>query len=248
MWWTRVVVVVFLFRCVKESDSMSTSSTQSNVIFIGIAGPSGCGKSTYAKHLADQLHSPLSPIELDHFFLAPLIIEHSILGRLPSYEQPECLNIPKFSNLLHQIKQKPSDLSTRYHRADCSFDPNEAHIFIIIEGFLLFALSDQINNLFDIKIFLDSTLDECRVQRFRRRHKIPETILAENIQVTEQYQQWFDHLVWHEYLQRRDLQMSKADRIFSSKDYHGRQYRILDNYIIERVKQVPKACEHQVQN
>lgn len=213
---------------------MSESLIQSNVIFIGIAGPSGCGKSTYAKHLADQLHSPLNPIVLDHFFSEPLIIEREILGRRRSFEQPECLNIMKFSNLLHQIKQNPG-LITPYHRTDCLVNSNE-RIVIIVEGFLLFALSDEITNLFDIKIFLDATLDECRLRRFRRRQKIPESILAETIQVSQEFQQWFDHLVWKEYLQRRDLQMFKADRIFSSNDYHGRQYQLLDDYIAERVK------------
>jgi uridine kinase len=41
---------------------MSQSLAQIIVIFIGIADPWGCGKSTYAKHLVDQLHSPLCSI------------------------------------------------------------------------------------------------------------------------------------------------------------------------------------------
>ena len=214
---------------------MSESLTQWNVILIGIAGPSGCGKSTYAKHLVEQLRSPLNPIELDHFFLAPLIIEHSILGRMKSYEQPDCLNIEEFTKLLQQIKRSPS-LLTRYHRTDVPLDCTERIIIIIVEGFLLFALSDQITNLFDIKIFLDSTMSECRVRRYRRRRRIPEHISNENVEVSHEFQQWFDHLVWDEYLKRRDLQMSKAEKIFSWNEYNGRAYRLLDAYIAERVK------------
>lgn len=213
---------------------MSESLTQWNVILIGIAGPSGCGKSTYAKHLVEQLHSPLNPIELDHFFLAPLIIEHPILGRMKSYEQPDCLNIEQFTKLLQQIKCNPS-LLTQYHRTDAELDCTE-RIFIIVEGFLLFALSDQITNLFDIRIFLDSTLSECRVRRYRRRCRIPEDMSNENVEVSREFQQWFDHLVWDEYLKRRDLQMSKAEKIFSWNEYNGRAYRLLDDYIAERVK------------
>jgi uridine kinase len=215
---------------------MSESSTHATVIFIGIAGPSGCGKSTYAKHLADHLHSPLYPIVLDHFCIDPLIVNHPILGQIESYEQPDCFNINDFSNLLNQIKQNPK-LITRYHREDILINENET-IFIIIEGFLLFALSDQITNLFDIKIFLDSTLSECRVQRYRRRNKIDQTIPNETIIVTEQFQQWFDYLVWDEYLKRRDLQLSKAEKIFYSNEYQQKQYISLDDYIAQRVREI----------
>lgn len=213
---------------------MSESLTQWNVILIGIAGPSGCGKSTYAKHLAEQLRSPFRPIELDSFFRAPLIIEHSILGRIKTLEQPECLAIDDFTRLLQQMKSSPN-LLTQYHRTDISLDWNE-RIFIIVEGFLLFALSDEITDLFDVKIFLDATLAECRLRRYRRRIRIAEHISNDDVNISEEFQQWFDHLVWNEYLKRRDLQMSKAEKIFTSNEYNGRVYRLLDDYIVERVK------------
>jgi uridine kinase len=152
---------------------MTDSSTHYNAIFIGIAGPSRCGKSTYAKHLADHFHSPLDPIVLDHFFIRNLTIDHPILGQIKSYKQPDCLNIKGFFTLLNQIKQNPR-IITQYHREGILTNENE-HIFVIIQGFLLFALSDAITNLVDIKIFLDSTLSECRIRRHRRQLKIPDT-------------------------------------------------------------------------
>jgi uridine kinase len=192
---------------------MSQSSAHITVIFIGIAGPSGCGKSTYAKHLVDHLCSPLYPIELDHFFRDPLILNHPILGPIKSYEQPECLNLKDFFNLLHQIKQNPKQI-TRYHREDILINENTT-ILIIIEG-----------------------LSECRIQRYRRRNKIPHTISNENIIVTEEFQQWFDHLVWDEYLKRRDLQIGKSEKIFHSNEYQQKQYASLDNYIAQRIREI----------
>jgi uridine kinase len=215
---------------------MSQSSAHITVIFIGIAGPSGCGKSTYAKHLAEHLHSPLHPIQLDHFFYNPLIINHRILGQIKSYEQPECLDHEEFFNLLHQIKQNPKQI-TKYHREDTLINEDKP-IVIIIEGFLLFALSDKITNLFDIRIFLDSTLSECRVHRYCRRNKILHTIPNENIIVTKEFQQWFDHLVWDEYLKHRDLQITKAGKVFHSNEYQQKQYTLLDDYIVQRVSEI----------
>jgi len=215
---------------------MSDFSTHFNVIFIGIAGPSGCGKSTYAKHLVDHLHSPLYPIELDHFFIRHFMIDHPILGKIKSYEQPDCLNIKSFLTLLHQIKQNPTTI-TQYHREDIPINKIE-YLFIIIEGFLLFALSDEITNLIDIKIFLDSTQSECRIRRYRRRYKIQDIILNENIIVSNEFQQWFDYLVWDEYLKRRHLQIDKAEKIFHSNEYHQKQYTPLDDYIKQRLTEI----------
>lgn len=210
--------------------------THNKVIFIGIAGPSGCGKSTYARYLADYFHSSLNPIQLDNFFTRYLLIKHPILGEIKSWEQPDCLNIEDFLNLLEQIKQDPQKI-TRYHRENCTINLNE-YIIIIIEGFLLFALTDQITNLFDIKIFLNSTLSECRLRRYRRRTKISDDILNENVTITNEFQQWFDHLVWNEYLKHCDLQMTKADQIFYSNDYQEKQYHILNTYIQQRLNQI----------
>jgi uridine kinase len=213
---------------------MSGPSIRPQVIFIGIAGPSGCGKTTYAKHLADRLHSPLYPIVLDHFFKQPLTINHPIVGRIQSYEDPECLSLKDFFNLLNQIKQNP-EIQTRYHREDAVINKNK-YLFIIIEGFLLYALSDEITNIIDVRIFLDSTLIECRMRRYRRRLKIKDDVLNEDVKISNEFQQWFDHLVWDEYLKRRDLQIEKAEKTFHSDQYQQREYSLLDNYIDQRLK------------
>jgi uridine kinase len=215
---------------------MSDSSIHTQVIFIGIAGPSGSGKSTYARHLGDRLQSPLYPIQLDHFFIDAKMINHPILGKIKTYEEPECLSSKDFLILLQQIKQNPETI-TRYHREDILIDSNKP-LFIIIEGFLLFALSDEITNLIDIRIFLDSTLNECRMGRYRRKTKIKDDVLNEDIEVSNEFQQWFDHLVWNEYLKRRDLQVEKSEKIFHSIEYQQKQYLQLDNYIDQRLKDI----------
>lgn len=216
---------------------MATSNSI-RVILIGIAGPSGCGKTTYANHLVNHLHSPLNLIELDHFFVRQVSVDHPILGRVQSEEEPETLNIEGLSTLLHQIKTTP-ERSTRYHRSTadvCQW--NNKSICVIVEGFLLFALSDQITNLFDIRIFLESNQSQCRLQRYRRDRSIPSAIANEQINIPTSYQNWFDHLVWDTYLKRCDLQRAKSDKIFHSDEYHHRHFIQLDQYIEKRLEEI----------
>ncbi|CAF2576259.1 unnamed protein product [Rotaria sp. Silwood2] len=215
---------------------MTTTSNHPQVIFIGIAGPSGCGKTTYAKHLVDHLHSPLHLIELDHFYFRPVTIDHPILGRIKSDEEPDTLHIQSLLTLIRQIKYEPEKL-TRYHQNDISINNNK-YIFVIIEGFLLFALSDELTNMFDIRIFFESTQSECRMKRYRRHSRIHDTIPDERIIIPNEFQQWFDHLVWTEYLKRRDLQISKAEKIFHFEEYQDKQYIQLNNYIDKRLKDI----------
>jgi uridine kinase len=215
---------------------MATSFNRPQVILIGIAGPSGCGKSTYASHLIDYLQSPLYPIELDHFFVRSIPINHPELGHILSEEEPETLFIEGLLTLLRQIKAEPEKI-TRYHRTDISMKDKKS-ICVVVEGFLLFALSDQITNMFDIRIFFESTLTQCRLRRYRRRHQIKETISDDQITISTDFQKWFDYLVWEAYLKQRDLQISKSEKVFQSDEYQHRQYVIIDDYIAKRLDDI----------
>ncbi|CAF4762483.1 unnamed protein product [Rotaria socialis] len=124
------------------------------VILIGIAGPSGCGKTTYAKHLSQYLGSPIPLMSLDNFFTKPIYIDHPILGRIKSLEQPETLNISGFMSSLHQIKREWA--RTPFDQLNPVAEKSNP-IYIVVEGFLLFALSNDVTSMFDIRIFLDFT-------------------------------------------------------------------------------------------
>ncbi|CAF1683393.1 unnamed protein product [Rotaria magnacalcarata] len=107
-----------------------------------------------------------------------------------------------------------------------------------IERFLLFALSNDLTNMFDIRIFFESTLSECRMKRYRRHSRISDKVSDEQIRVPNKFQQWFDHLVWNEYLKRRNLQISRAEKIFQFDDYKNRQYMQIDDYIDKRLQEL----------
>jgi uridine kinase len=213
---------------------MTTSLNRPQVILIGIAGPSGCGKSTYAAHLIDHLQSPLYPVELDHFFVRAVPINHPELGRVLSEEEPETLFIEGLFTLLRQIKTEPERF-TRYHRTDISIHDKKS-ICVIVEGFLLFALSNEITNLFDIRIFFESTLPQCRLRRYRRKQKIDPTIPDDQVTISTAFQKWFDYLVWGSYLKQHDLQLSKSEKVFQSDEFQHRKYATIDDYIDKRLQ------------
>ena len=192
------------------------------IILIGIAGPSGCGKTTYSNHLAEYLQSPFPPITLDRFFKEPISIDHPVLGRVKNLEQPETIDINAFLTLLNDVKNQRE----------------RSNVVVIVEGFLLFALSDDVTSMFDIRIFLNSTQDRCRMQRFRRANRIDPTISDSQVNITEKFSQWYDHLVWPEYLKRCNQQKTKADKVFELDDYQNRNYTKLDAYINNRLDEL----------
>lgn len=218
---------------------MSIVSKTSEVILIGIAGPSGCGKSTYANYLTNRLHSPFNPIELDQFFIRQVSIDHPVLGRILSEEEPETLNTDGFLTLLRQIKSTPERL-TRYHRIRDDSLVDRQSICVVVEGFLLFALSDEITNLFDIRLFFESNQSECRLRRYRRDASIPSNISDEQIRIPNGFEKWFDQLVWDGYLKRRDLQKSRAQKTFHSDEYQHHHYIKLDQYIDKSLEEIQR--------
>lgn len=215
---------------------MTASSNNSQVIFIGIAGPSGSGKTTYAKHSINRLRSPLNLIGLDDFFLCGIPIKHPILGHIQNEEEPETLNTEKLLNLLRQIKYEPKK-RTPYHRNDISLETN-VPIFVIVEGFLLFALSNELTDMFNIRIFFQSTQSQCCIKRYRRSRRIPEITPDEQVVIPNDFQQWFDHLVWASYLKRRNLQMSKSEKTFDFREYNHKNFTAIDIYIDKRIKEL----------
>ena len=205
---------------------------QCRLILIGIAGPSRCGQSTYAKHLAAKLRSPFQPIILDKFFLKPIRIQHPTLGDLESLEQPEAIDIGTFTALLRQLK---TDWTRARWPRSASIPGNNDPIYVVVEGFLLFALSNEITSMCDIRLFLDSSQDRCRMQRFRRSRKISPDIPDTEVMISTAFARWFDQLVWSEYVKRRDQQTASAEKIFLAEEYENRNYEKLDAYIDKRL-------------
>lgn len=200
---------------------------------MGIAGPSGCGKSTYSRHLAESLNLPFPVICLDSYFKGPILIDHPKLGKIQSWEDPLALKVDYFRQTLEKIKRdwRNSELLEKKQEID-SKNP----IVVVVEGFILFALSDAITSMFDIRIFFDSTLERCRLQRYRREHKINRDTPDSAVVIPPDFIKWFDNLVWDEYLKRRKDQMLKVDKVFDLGPSANQSYLQIDRFVNRRLK------------
>jgi hypothetical protein len=175
----------------------------------------------------------LKTISLDAFFIKPILIDHPTLGQIQSLEEPETIDIYTFTTLLRQIKTDWTQ--AEWPRAALSSVTDNNIICIVVEGFLLFALSDEVTSMIDIRVFLDSTQARCRMQRFRREKKISCSIPDTKITISTSFACWYDQLVWSEYLKRRDQQYTSAEKIFHAEEYENQTYLKLDAYIHERL-------------
>jgi uridine kinase len=172
---------------------------------------------------------------LDNFFKRPIIIHHPTLGNIKSLEQPETIDIHGFLMSLRQIKRTWA--RTPFDQLKLTAEKSDP-ICIVVEGFLLFALSNDVTSMFDIRVFLDSTQTRCRMQRFRRQTKVDSAVPDSQVTITTNFSRWFDSLVWAEYLQRRDLQIANAEKVFKPEEYENNNYAILNAYICHRLEKM----------
>ncbi len=126
-------------------------------IIIGVCGRSCSGKSTVVKELEEEYKGKFLHINQDKFFK-----KHA-----DNWESPNAL---RFDRLIYSIKKLKNGLSTHIptHRWTEVFDRLiEPHPVIIVEGYLLFV-NEELNELFDKKIFVDVSDANILYRRLKR--------------------------------------------------------------------------------
>lgn len=141
------------------------------VIIMGISGPTASGKSLLARTIVDELGSEQvtvipedcyykdqgdTPFEeraksnYDH----PDAFEHGLLVKhLKQLQAGETINVPQYDFSQHSRKKETT--------------PMGQHRIIVLEGILLFA-DQQLREMMDIRIFMDTPLDICLMRRLKR--------------------------------------------------------------------------------
>jgi uridine kinase len=138
---------------------------------IGIAGGTGSGKSTVARRLYESLHLD-SAVFLDHDSY------YRDLGHLPpeerkkvNFDHPDSLdNELLVAQLRALIERRPVDKPV-YDFAAHTRTPETARVeprdVILVEGILLFV-EEELRNLFDLRIFVDTDADVRFIRRLAR--------------------------------------------------------------------------------
>ena len=197
----------------------SNTSTNKEIILIGIGGPSPCGKSTIASRLAKHLNSPFLPIKGDIFFKdRSEIPKHEKYGL--NREIPEAMDFNSFYRELVSLKNHsltcqdlkfPFNLQLEKFKIPINSNFYEEHIstclvFIVVESYLLYY-DKKIWNLIDIPLFIECDRDIC-LERKKKRTKSGKFS-----------SKWFTELVWPNYLKYFDNQLENAKpKIFDGRE------------------------------
>lgn len=140
------------------------------IYVIGIAGGSGSGKSTFAKRLKNDFEDDILLISCDDYYLPHDELSYEERCGL-NYDTPDAL---EFSLLVENIKalkrgecvEKPMyDFSSHARRKETqTVEPKK---IVIVDGILTFA-QEELRDLFDLKIYVETDADERILRRVRR--------------------------------------------------------------------------------
>lgn len=206
--------------------------TNKNIIIIGISGASASGKSLLANTIVNELGSDQviiisedsyykdhgdmpfeerAKVNYDH----PDSFDHALLYQhLLLLQQNKSVDIPIYNHSLHAREQTTRQIGQ--------------HVIIVLEGILLFV-EQNLRELMDIRIFMETSLDICLIRRLKRdineRGRTLESVL---------YQ--YEETVRPMYLQFIDPSKRYADLIVP----HGGENRIAIDMIKAKMRELLK--------
>jgi uridine kinase len=157
-------------------------------LIVGICGGTGSGKTTVTDRLARALsHDGVVVLQQDHYYkdLSHLLREERA-GR--NFDHPNALDTALFIEHVHQLRdgltvERPVYDFTQ-HRRIAETVRIEARPVVLVEGILIFE-SEQLRNLMELKVFVDTDADLRFIRRLVRDIQERGRTLAS---VVEQYQ------------------------------------------------------------
>ena len=142
-----------------------------NTIIIGISGASASGKSLLANTIVNELGSDqVVIISEDSYYKDHSNIPFEERAKI-NYEHPDAFDHELLLNHLIQLQEGKSIEIPIYNHAqhirDTKTRPIGKHAIIVLEGILLFV-EQQLRELMDIRIYMETSLDICLIRRLKR--------------------------------------------------------------------------------
>ena len=143
---------------------------ENNILVIGIAGGTGSGKTTLMKNLIGRFGDVVTVLSHDNYYKRHDEIPYEERCKL-NYDEPEAFDTSLMVYHLDQLRhgydiECPVYDFTVHNRA-----PETIHIIpkkvIIVEGILIFE-NEELRNLMDIRIFVDTDADVRLCRRIKR--------------------------------------------------------------------------------
>ena len=139
-------------------------------IVIGIAGGTGSGKTTVALKIYNQFKKKAVILSHDYYYRDNKQMSFEDRSRL-NYDHPNSLETELLIQHVKALKEGQSIQHPTYnfsqHLRNEQWQTMHSAPIIIVEGILLFT-DDELCNLFDIKLFVDTDADVRFIRRLRR--------------------------------------------------------------------------------
>ena len=155
-----------------------------NTIFIGIAGGTGSGKTTLTEHLVSRFGDDIAVVHHDNYYKRQ---DCSFEERCKqNYNHPDAFDTDLMIQDLKKLKAGQTIYCPVYdyalhNRTDQTVEIRPAKV-IIVEGILIFE-NQELRDLMDIKIFVDTDADVRLCRRIKRdvnkRGRTLESVLAQ---------------------------------------------------------------------
>ena len=161
---------------------------EENILVIGIAGGTGSGKTTLMKNLISRFEDVVTVISHDNYYKRHDDIPYEERCKL-NYDEPSAFDTSLMVYHLDQLRHGYAIECPVYDFTVHNRSAETIHIVpkkvIIVEGILIFE-NEELRNLMDIRIFVDTDADIRLCRRIKRdvnkRGRTLESVL-------EQYQQ-----------------------------------------------------------
>ena len=143
---------------------------EKNILVIGIAGGTGSGKTTLMKNLITRYGDQVTVLSHDNYYKRHDELPYEERCRL-NYDEPAALETDLMARHLDQLRGgEPIDCPvydfTVHNRSDETIRVVPKNV-IIVEGILIFE-NEELRNLMDIRIFVDTDADVRLCRRIRR--------------------------------------------------------------------------------
>ena len=137
---------------------------------IGIAGGTGSGKSTFTNRLKDYFGDKVTVTYHDNYY-APHDDQTFKERQTINYDHPDALETDLLVKHLKELREGhsiecPVYDFTQHNRSQETIVIKPSHV-IIVEGILIFQ-SQELRDIFDIKIFVEADADERILRRVLR--------------------------------------------------------------------------------
>lgn len=141
-----------------------------NVIVIGIAGGTGSGKSTMINNIKKQFSDEITMLSHDFYYKAHNDMSYEERCGL-NYDHPDAFDTDLMIEHIRQLKkwkeiERPVYDFTIHNRVEETVRVKPSKV-VVVEGILIFE-NQELLDLFDIKVFVDTDADVRIIRRILR--------------------------------------------------------------------------------